>query len=57
MAAWDSLVFSLRGRARARLVLEALGLPAATGRVAILPDDLRGRTAFVDVWPFSLTWR
>jgi len=50
MAAWDSLVFSIRGRARARMVLKALGLPAV-GRVQIEPDDLRGRTAIVAVRP------
>jgi hypothetical protein len=50
VAAWDSLVFSIRGRARARMVLKALGLPAQ-GRVQIEPDDLRGRTAIVDVRP------
>jgi len=54
MAAWDSLVFSIRGRARARMVLKALGLPAA-GRVQIEPDDLRGRTAIVDVRPAEYT--
>jgi hypothetical protein len=47
-AAWDSLVFSIRGRARARMILKALGLPA-TGRVQVEPDDLRGRTALVEV--------
>jgi hypothetical protein len=49
-AAWDSLVFSTRGRARARLVLQALGLPAA-GKVQITPADLEGRTALVEVRP------
>lgn len=49
-AAWDSLVFSTRGRARARLVLQALGLPAS-GRVQIEPGDLEGRSAFVEVRP------
>lgn len=49
-AAWDSLVFSTRGRARARLVLQALGLPAA-GKVQIEPGDLEGRTALVEVRP------
>ena len=49
-AAWDSLVFSTRGRARARIVLGALGLPAA-GKVQIDPRDLEGRTAFVEVRP------
>lgn len=48
MAAWDSLVFSSRGRARARMVLRALGLPA-TGRVTIEPADLDGRRAIVNV--------
>jgi len=50
MAGWDALVFSIRGRARARMVLKALGLPAK-GRVTVEPADLRGRTAFVDVRP------
>jgi hypothetical protein len=49
-AAWDSLVFSTRGRARARQVLAALGLPAK-GRVRIEPGDLEGRHAFVTVRP------
>lgn len=49
-AAWDSLVFSTRGRARARIVLTALGLPA-TGKVKIEPADLEGRTALVDIRP------
>jgi hypothetical protein len=49
-AAWDSLVFSSRGRARARLVLQALGLPAS-GRVQIEPHDLEGRHALVEVRP------
>jgi hypothetical protein len=49
-AAWDSLVFSARGRARARLVLQALGLPAS-GKVTIEPADLEGRTALVEIRP------
>lgn len=49
-AAWDSLVFSTRGRARARMVLQAIGLPAS-GKVQIEPADLEGRTALVDVRP------
>lgn len=49
-AAWDSLVFSTRGRARARLVLSALGLPAK-GRVSLEPTGLEGRQAFVQVRP------
>ena len=49
-AAWDSLVFSTRGRARARMVLQALGLPAS-GRVQIEPADLEGRTALVEIRP------
>ncbi len=47
-AAWDSIVFSIRGRARARMVLKALGLPAA-GKVTIEPGDLEGRQAIVEV--------
>jgi hypothetical protein len=49
-AAWDSMVFSTRGRARARMVLAALGLPSK-GRVTIEPADLEGRTAMVEVRP------
>jgi hypothetical protein len=49
-AAWDSLVFSARGRARARMVLQALGLPAQ-GKVQIEPGDLEGRAALVEVRP------
>ena len=49
-AAWDSLVFSTRGRMRARMVLAALGLPAV-GRVTVEPSDLVGRTALVEVRP------
>ncbi len=49
-AAWDSLVFSTRGRARARMVLQALGLPA-TGKVQFEPSDLEGRAALVEIRP------
>jgi hypothetical protein len=49
-AAWDSLVFSTRGRSRARMVLQALGLPSA-GRVQIEPGDLEGRQAIVEIRP------
>jgi len=49
-AAWDSLVFSTRGRARARLVLAALGLPSK-GKVQVEPANLEGRQAFVQVRP------
>ena len=49
-AAWDSLVFSTRGRARARMVLHALGLPAS-GKVQIEPGDLEGRQALVNIRP------
>ena len=49
-AAWDSLVFSTRGRARARMVMQALGLPAS-GKVQVEPSDLEGRTALVEVRP------
>lgn len=49
-AAWDSLVFSARGRGRARLVLQALGLPS-TGKVDLQPGDLEGRHALVEVRP------
>jgi hypothetical protein len=49
-AAWDSLVFSTRGRARARMVLQALGLPT-TGKIRLEPADLEGRTALVEIRP------
>jgi len=49
-AAWDSLVWSTRGRARARMVLHALGLPS-TGKVQIEPGDLEGRSALVEIRP------
>src|SRR6185369_7391461 len=49
-ATWDSIVFSNRGRARARLVFLAFGLPTK-GRVQVQPDDLVGRTALVEVRP------
>jgi hypothetical protein len=49
-AAWDSLVFSTRGRSRARMVLQALGLPA-TGKVQLEPAQLEGRTALVEIRP------
>ncbi|MCB9877648.1 MAG: DUF669 domain-containing protein [Planctomycetes bacterium] len=49
-AAWDSLVFSTRGRARARTVFQALGLPTS-GRVQVEPADLQGRTALVEIRP------
>lgn len=47
-AAWDALVFSTRGRARARRILVAVGLPAS-GRVTIEPKDLLGRMAVVEL--------
>jgi len=49
-AAWDSLVFSARGRSRVRLVLQALGLPAR-GKVELQPNDLEHRSALVTVRP------
>jgi len=49
-AAWDSLVFSARGRGRARLVLHALGLPCS-GTVELQPSDLEGRHALVEIRP------
>lgn len=49
-AAWDSLVWSTRGRARARMVMHALGLPSS-GKVQIEPGDLEGRTALVEIRP------
>jgi hypothetical protein len=54
LAAWDSIVFSIRGRIRARMVLTAFGLPA-TGRVSIEPKDLEGREAMVSVRPATYT--
>lgn len=48
VAAWDNLVFSTRGLARVRRVLAALGLPSQ-GKLAVRPEDLDGREAFVEV--------
>lgn len=50
IAAWDSLVFSERGRHRARHVLGSLGLPNR-GRIELEPEDLVGRRALVEVRP------
>lgn len=47
-AAWDSIVFSSRGRVRARSILSAFGLPHS-GRVTIEPKDLEGRKAIVTI--------
>lgn len=49
-AAWDSLVFSIRGKARACMVLQVLGLPSEW-RVPIDPSDIEGREAVVEVRP------
>ncbi len=49
-AAWDSLVFSTRGRPRVRLVFQALGLPAS-GKVQVDPADLEDRQVLVDIRP------
>ena len=49
-AAWDSLVFSTRGRARARIVFAALGMPS-NGRVQVEPNDLEGRQCLVQIRP------
>lgn len=46
---WDSLVFSNRGRARARMVLVALGAVKGQGRASVEPDDLVGLRALVTV--------
>ena len=53
-AAWDSLVFSLRGRSRARIVFGVLGLPNK-GIVDVKPGDLEGRRAFVEIQPAEFT--
>lgn len=45
-AAWDSIVFSTRGRSRVRYVFGALGLPTR-GKVQLEPKDLEGRQAMV----------
>jgi len=49
-AAWDFIVFSTRGRCRARLVFAALDVPAK-GKVTVGPFDLEGRVALVEVRP------
>jgi len=53
-AAWDSLVFSTRGRARARKIFGALGLPNS-GVVDVTPRDLEGKRALVEVRPAEFT--
>jgi hypothetical protein len=53
-AAWDGLVFSLRGRARLRRIFAALGLPTS-GKVELAPKDIEGRRAFVEVRPVEYT--
>src|SRR5690606_15896133 len=53
-AAWDAIVFSTRGRIRARLVLAALGFPSK-GRVEIEPKDLEGKEAMVEIVPAEYT--
>lgn len=50
LAAWDGITFSAKGRARARRVLAALGLPHE-GRVEIQPEDVAGRSALVTIRP------
>jgi hypothetical protein len=47
-AAWDNLVFSVRGRARVRRIFETFGLPAQ-GKVNVEPADLEGKEALVEV--------
>lgn len=47
-AAWDSLVFTARGKARARMLFKAVGLPH-TGKVHVEPGDLEGRTVMATV--------
>lgn len=50
MATWDSLVFSNRGRARARMVFLAFGFDTK-GTLRLCPDDLIGRRCLVEVRP------
>lgn len=45
LAAWDFVAFSVRGRARARTVLVALGFP----RGDVKPADLLGRTVVATI--------
>lgn len=47
-AAWDSLVWSIRGRMRARPVCGIFGVPLGK-KVQIEPQDLVGREALVTV--------
>ena len=53
-AAWDGLVFSARGQARARLVFGALGLPNE-GVVDIEPEDVQGQSILAEVRPVEFT--
>lgn len=54
-AAWDSLVFSTRGRARVRKVLKAFGLPGTLAQLELDPDDLQGQEAMVKVLQATYT--
>jgi hypothetical protein len=49
-AAWDSIVWTARGKTRARLILKAFGLPHK-GKIWISTDSLVGRRAYVTVRP------
>lgn len=48
LAAWDSLIWSERGKPRAKRVLTALGLPVE-GEVDLEPGALQGRRGRVEV--------
>lgn len=50
-AAWDSLVFNVRGRSRLRYVLKTLGIAASD--YEIKPTCLEGKEALVTVRPYE----
>ena len=54
LAAWDSIIFSGRGKTRARMVFAAMGLHH-TGAIELEPADLEGRTAMVTLRTVTYT--
>lgn len=53
-AAWDSIVFNVRGKVRANSVFQVFGLPPL-GEIQPMPKDLEGRVAMVEVRPAEYT--
>lgn len=53
-AAWDSIVFNVRGKARANMIFQVFGLPPLR-EIQPMPEDLEGRVALVEVRPAEYT--